>query len=712
MLKSVLIANRGEIAVRIAKTCSRLGIRTVGIYNDLDVCSPHRTAVDTAVIMPGTENSETYLNGQLIIEIAQKSGAQAIHPGYGFLAEQAAFAEAVESAGLIFIGPSPETLRLVGAKDSARQLANSLGIPLPKGSSGKEKGIEALTKAAEQISFPLLIKAAAGGGGRGMRLVDSLASLPDALSSAEREAKAAFGDPTLILEQYIKSARHIEVQLLGDSFGNIIHLYERDCSLQRRYQKVIEESPARGLESSVKEALLSAALKFGKAANLRSAATVEFLVPTVPTGEQFYFLEVNPRIQVEHPVTEMVLGLDIVELQLLVAAGNPLKLCQSEIKQRGYAVEARICTEATFDNFKPRTGRIEQLHLPTLDSLAPATATDNSHNCLEIRYDHALVPGLEISGSFDSMILKIICHAQTADQAHRLLSEACKRAIISGVETNLPFLLALVQAECFVNPLALSSHALEDSLTAIVETAKATLNTDAALACFLVAEVLYWRSQSIEFTATDLRQIVPLHGVSSFAARKINIFCPFFKQADLETVENVEIRRSHLANSFAICFLLNREPRAATVGVRMQAHESKFTVSLQDSNKLHLSLLRGTTDEFQQYAADFFSLGQNLSIAPYKYHALTDTFAAGNSGSITSPLPGRVLRCLVSVGQQVSKGDGLIVLESMKMEHLLVAPHDGVVTNLFTTVDCKVSHGEQLVVVTPLEINLKEPAES
>ncbi len=433
MFAKLLIANRGEIACRVARTARRLGIATVAVYSDVDARSAHVAACDEAIYIGGALPRDSYLRGDAIIEAARKSGTQAVHPGYGFLSENAAFARACAAAGLVFVGPSPESIEAMGSKSAAKALMEKAGVPLTPGYHGERQEPDYLLAQAERIGFPVLIKAVAGGGGKGMRRVDRAADFASALASCQREAGAAFGDARVLLEKFVTTARHIEIQVFGDRHGNVIHLFERDCSVQRRHQKVIEEAPAPGMTAERRRAMGEAAVAAARAVNYSGAGTVEFIA--APDGA-FYFMEMNTRLQVEHPVTEAITGLDLVEWQLRVAAGEPLPMKQDDVRIAGHAIETRIYAEDPEREFLPSIGRLEYLATPAESAL--------------LRVDTGVRQGDEITPYYDPMIAKLIVHGATRAEAIVRLRAALERFRVAGVRTNVEFLGRLTTAPSFV----------------------------------------------------------------------------------------------------------------------------------------------------------------------------------------------------------------------------------------------------------------------
>ncbi len=426
MLSSLLIANRGEIARRIIRTARRLGVSTVAVHSEADALAPHVTEADSAVAIGPSPAGESYLRGDVIIAAARASGAQAIHPGYGFLSENAAFAEAVIEAGLIWVGPPPSAIRAMGLKDAAKRLMAEAGVPVTPGYLGEDQSDERLRREASAIGYPVLIKAVAGGGGKGMRKVDRPEAFDAALAAARREAKAAFGDDRVLLETWVNRPRHIEVQVFGDTHGQVVHLFERDCSLQRRHQKVIEEAPAPGMEPSVRAAVCGAAVRAAKAVSYVGAGTIEFIADASNglRADRIWFMEMNTRLQVEHPVTEAVTGLDLVEWQLRVASGEPLPSRQDEIRLDGHAIEARLYAENPATGFLPSTGKLARLRLPAD----------------QVRVDSAVEEGGEVTAFYDPMIAKLIAHAPTREDAADRLTRACGSIEAWPVKTNAGFL--------------------------------------------------------------------------------------------------------------------------------------------------------------------------------------------------------------------------------------------------------------------------------
>jgi len=649
-MKKLLIANRGEIAVRIVRSCKRLGIKTVAIFSPFDNQSILREISDEAVALSGQTAAETYLDIEQILRLAQETSADAIHPGYGFLSESPEFSRAVEGAGLTFVGPSPSSLILAGNKDQARKLAASLGIPVPAGYDETEQSFEHLLRAAEGIGVPLLVKAVAGGGGRGMRLVEKKTELKPSLESAAAEAKKFFGDGRLILEQYLWPVRHIEVQLVGDGNGNVVHLFERDCSMQRRYQKLIEEAPARNFDPALRASIFDAAVKLAKAVGLRGVATAEFLVG----DSAYHFLEINPRIQVEHPVTEAITGLDIVELQLRIASGEPLILRQEHIQTRGHAIEARICGELPALNFRPSTGTIELLTLP-----------DTHH----LRADHALQKGFSSSGEYDSLLLKLIAWGEDARVATDRLISGLRNTSLGGLDTNIWFLEQLLESEYYGATKVPETSFLDSNLKRFCSPPETEIEAFAlrALAGHLAALLVKPGETSRQFDLPTMN-----FAISSLA----------FERRWNFPVTNIALSDGLLIFSYAgpkpfICSTHTNNVAgdggkpSLTVGIR--GPDSWFASSVQEVEHFEFQV--------QRIASWAKKIVQSES-----------------TKSVLAPLPGTVLSLAVVEGDKVKAGDLLLRIESMKMEHSVRASAAGKVAQILTTVGARVRANETLII--------------
>ncbi len=641
MLKSLLIANRGEIACRIIETCKRLGVRTVAVYSDADVYARHVAMADEAVHIGASPATESYLQGERIIEAAKAAGAEAIHPGYGFLSENADFADAVVKAGLIWVGPTAATIRSMGLKDEAKRIAEEAGVPVLPGYRGEAQDAATLEGEAERIGYPLLIKAVAGGGGRGIRLVAKKEDLAGELESAVREAKSSFGDGRVMLEKLVEQPRHIEVQVFGDSHGDAVHLYERDCSLQRRRQKVVEEAPAPGMPEDVRAAMTGAAVDLAKAVGYQGAGTVEFIVDgTRPLAKDtFFFLEMNTRLQVEHPVTELITGTDLVEWQLRVASGEKLPLKQGDIPLNGHAIEARICAEDPADNFRPGAGRLYAFNLGNVERLsessagAPADALDGDLTLY--RLDSGFGAGDTVPAVYDSMIAKAIVKSWDRESAIDALSESLGESIIAGIPSNVGFLKRCLDHPVFrsgehhVNWIAEEIDALTQAKTDIREAAGR-----------LVAHALLTDTGDTPFDQKDGWRL------------------------------NAPARRS-------IRLKLDGEIADIAVDERDPAMDIMPAISI--------------TDHSFAVAVD----GDTVLVDIPDYEAEAEAIAGGDK--VSAPMPGKVIDLRVQPGDEVTKEQTLAVMEAMKMEHSLKAPRDGVVKAVGASVGEQVAEGVMLV---------------
>ncbi|RUW62432.1 acetyl/propionyl/methylcrotonyl-CoA carboxylase subunit alpha [Mesorhizobium sp. M7A.F.Ca.US.008.03.1.1] len=632
MFAKILIANRGEIACRIIRTARKMGVRTVAVYSDADARSLHVEMADEAVHIGASPVGESYLRGDKIIAAALAAGAQAIHPGYGFLSENPDFVDQVAAAGLIFIGPSAASIRAMGLKDAAKRRMEKAGVPVVPGYHGEAQEIVLLASKAREIGYPVLIKARAGGGGKGMRRVEHPDEFSEALSSARREAKAAFGDDRVLVEKYVDKPRHIEVQVFGDNFGNAVHLYERDCSAQRRHQKVIEEAPAPGMTEALRKAMTDAAVKAAKAINYSGAGTIEFIVNASQglKADRFWFMEMNTRLQVEHPVTEMVTGTDLVEWQLRVASGEKLPKTQSEIALTGHAFEARIYAEDAAKGFLPATGTLHHLKFP---DAAPEGAA--------MRIETGVRVGDAISPYYDPMIAKLVVHAADRQAALEALGAVLSRTEVAGSTVNTAFLAALAADPDF------SAGDVDTSLiarhqTALTEVAPPTGETIAAAA---VAASGAGASPSSNDPWSSLAGYAHFHSVA---------------------------RRTRLK--------FGEDGIVAKVSVR---HDGRFQVTLDkpyDDTNSHdfrstprLARWPGHITVFEGAVGYTFAVPDPLARADD---------AAARAGSLRAPMPGLVKLVRAGKGDAVIKGQPLLILEAMKMEHTIAAPHDGVIAEI------------------------------
>ncbi|MGB3500368.1 MAG: acetyl/propionyl/methylcrotonyl-CoA carboxylase subunit alpha [Mesorhizobium sp.] len=634
MFKKILIANRGEIACRVMRTARRMGIATVAVYSDADARSMHVAMADEAVNIGPAPVADSYLRADRIIEAAKATGAQAIHPGYGFLSENPSFVAQVVEAGLIFIGPSASSIRAMGLKDAAKALMEKAGVPVVPGYHGDGQALVLLAGKANEIGYPVLIKARAGGGGKGMRKVDSPDDFADALSGAKREAKAAFGDDAVLVEKYVEKPRHIEVQVFGDNHGNAVHLFERDCSAQRRHQKVIEEAPAPDMPADMRKAMTDAAVKAAKAIDYSGAGTIEFIVDASDglRADRFWFMEMNTRLQVEHPVTEMVTGVDLVEWQLRVAAGEKLPMSQDQIRLNGHAFEARIYAEDATKGFLPAIGTLHHLRFP---AQAPEGAT--------MRIETGVREGDAISPFYDPMIAKLVVHAGDRQSALEALGVALAETEIAGSITNTAFLAALAADPDFasgdVDTGLIARH--QDELTALPA---ATTRTAARAAL---------AASGAQFSpgAAD-----PWAAIAGYAH-----FHPVARRVVLEKgEEQVEARVWARGQNLVV---------AIDGGEVATGHTADVAVWPG-----HVTVFDG-------------AVGHTYK-SPDPFAAAAD--AGAGSGSVRAPMPGLVKLVRAATGDTVKKGQPLLILEAMKMEHTILAPSDGEVAEI-------VSEGSQVM---------------
>ena len=636
MIRSLLIANRGEIACRIIRTARKLGVRTVAVYSDADAKALHVRMADEAVHIGPSPARESYLVGEKIIEAARATGADAIHPGYGFLSENADFAQAVIDAGLIWVGPKPDSIRAMGLKDAAKKLMSDAGVPVTPGYLGEDQDPKRLKKEAGAIGYPVLIKAVAGGGGKGMRRVDAGKDFDDALESCKREAASSFGDDRVLIEKYILSPRHIEVQVFGDSHGNVVHLFERDCSLQRRHQKVIEEAPAPGMDEATREAVCSAAVRAAKAVDYEGAGTIEFIADASEglKGDRIWFMEMNTRLQVEHPVTEEITGQDLVEWQLRVASGEGLPRKQDELSINGWAMEARLYAEDPARGFLPSVGRLDYLYLP-----------QPPHHA-DVRIETGVEEGDEISPFYDPMIAKLVVHADDRATALDDLADACAGVACHPVRTNAWFLSRLCNHPSF---------RVGDVTTAFIGEHSGELTESPEPSDLLLQEVAghfisaRW-SDELEYHHRSLRSD---RGLSGF--------------------------RLNQAPSFKV-----------TVQRDGQGVPIEFDVGLYDEG----TIWEPSNGSIQD--ADEITIFEDGAYFDFALAARGNVAGGASSGTITAPMPGKVTTVEISQGEKVSKGQRLLTLEAMKMEHGLTAPFDGVVAELSAEAGAQVSEGTVL----------------
>ena len=652
---TLLVANRGEIAVRIMRTARAEGYRTIAIYSDADRDALHVQLADSAIVIGGKTPAESYLDIEKVIQAAGQAGATAVHPGYGFLAENPQFARACEATGLQFIGPAADVIELMGNKRRAKEFVIDAGVPCVPGFQGGQSD-ETLISHAEAIGFPLMIKAAAGGGGRGMRLVERTGELPAALRSARSEALGAFGSDELILEKALVDARHIEIQVFGDRQGNVIHLGERDCSIQRRHQKIVEESPSPAVGPELRERLGVAAVAAARACGYVGAGTVEFLLDR---NGDFYFLEMNTRLQVEHPVTEMVTGYDLVAWQLAVARGEPLPVTQAEVHQRGHAIEVRLYAENPENHFLPQTGRI--LHWQPVDLSG-------------VRSDDALATGSEVTPYYDAMLGKLIAWGKDREEARRRLHRALGELQLIGPKNNLPFLRQLLEHPVFATGEATTAF-MERHFTAAAGTtpASATVSVAAVLTHWIQLKPADLRSGRADWRSGD--HSLPLHYRLQCEGMEL--------ECDLQRLSPGNSYRVTSGNSEHVIEVHQLDGQFAHLVVD-GARQRWFYLPRENA----LFLLDGGRQwEFV-----------NITQAPAK------SSARAGSGEITAPMNGCLLAVHVRAEQQVCRGDALAVIEAMKMEHTLTADCDGVVTRLTARAGEQVSGGQLLLQIEPVPV--------
>jgi 3-methylcrotonyl-CoA carboxylase alpha subunit len=657
MIDKLLIANRGEIACRIIRTARRLGVRTVAVYSEADAKAWHVELADEAICIGPAPARESYLDAGRLIAAAKQAGADAIHPGYGFLSENADFAERAAAAGLVFVGPPPSAIRAMGSKSEAKVLMEKAGVPVVPGYHGQAQDDETLSAAAKLIGFPVLLKASAGGGGKGMRRVDRPADFAAALSSARREANAAFGDDRMLVEKYLVKPRHVELQVFADSHGHTLHLFERDCSIQRRHQKVIEEAPAPGLPADLRRRMGDAAVAASHAVGYVGAGTVEFILD--PGGE-FYFMEMNTRLQVEHPVSEMITGLDLVEWQLRVASGEALPLTQDEVGERGHAFEARLYAEDPAREFLPSTGRLAHVRFPA----------SSDH----VRVDSGVRAGDEISIHYDPMLAKLVVWDRTRESARQRLVQALGEVELVGLANNVGFLQALARHPAF---------AAGDVDTGFIERHRDELFAPAPAA----GDEIYAAAVLALLAGEEHRTSAATGGVHSpWNANdgwRVNLEVRrefHFGEGSLERRFTLIYGRGHVEFDFG----------AGRIGASAEAMpDGRMRVDF-GGRRLVVSVMR------QDLAFHVFAHGSSHRLV------MTDPLAAAEAieaptGRLTAPMPGRIVHLHVKQGQHVKHGDTLLVLEAMKMEHSILAPRDGIVEAIDFAVGDLVDEGVELL---------------
>jgi len=658
MIARLLIANRGEIAVRVARTAQRMGIHVIAVYSDTDAASMHVAVADEAVRIGPDAAAESYLDIGAVIDAARSSKADAIHPGYGFLSENADFADACAAAGIRLVGPSAAAMRAMGDKAASKDVMSKADVPLVPGYHGADQDPAMLATQAAEIGFPVLIKASAGGGGRGMRIVESAGAFDEALAAAQREARGAFGNDRVLLEKYLTTPRHIEVQIFGDDHGNVVHLFERDCSLQRRYQKVVEEAPAPGMTDTRRAEIGAAAVAAARAIDYSGAGTVEFIVDATTDGANgsFYFMEMNTRLQVEHPVTEFVTGLDLVEWQLRVADGESLPLAQSDIKLDGHAIEARLYAEDPERDFLPAPGHVVAFEVPELGA--------------SVRIDTGVRTGDDIAVSYDPMIAKVIAHGADRESAIAALDRLLAELVCAGPVTNQAFLRRAITHREFVGG---------DVDTGFIDRHRDILIPprdgvpDGALAA-VVARLLTQRGRQAVAQASARGD-----ANSPWAASD-------GWRANLRNMETLEFRDGETALSVSVVH-----------------GADQVSLTLPDGQTVDVETAEGG---WSAYASGnmFFAVADGTQIRLERIVAVEEASdRAGAAGGLNAPMPGKVVRVMVSPGDQVARGQTLMVLEAMKMEHAISASGDGQVAAVFFAEGDQVAEGAELLQLEPVE---------
>ncbi|MFL6657017.1 MAG: acetyl/propionyl/methylcrotonyl-CoA carboxylase subunit alpha [Massilia sp.] len=675
MFTKILIANRGEIACRVAATARRMGIKTVAVYSEADANAKHVAVCDEAVLIGPAAAKESYLCGDKIIAVALATGAQAVHPGYGFLSENADFADACVAAGLVFIGPPASAMRAMGSKSAAKSLMEKASVPLVPGYHGDNQDPDFLQEQGDRIGYPVLLKASAGGGGKGMRVIEKSEDFKAALASCKREAISSFGDDKVLAEKYLQRPRHIEIQVFADTLGNCVYLHERDCSVQRRHQKVLEEAPAPGMTAERRAAMGDAAVAAARAVGYVGAGTVEFIANQ---DGSFYFMEMNTRLQVEHPVTEMITGTDLVEWQLRVAAGQPLPKAQSELTIHGHAIEARVYAENPEKGFLPSIGTLRHMDTPSAVTFELGGTPGGAPAA--VRIDSGVREGDAISPFYDPMIAKLIVWGADRNQALARMSQALAEFQLVGLASNIAFLKRLVEGAAF------SSADLD---TGLIER-----NTDS----------LFPAARSAPVGALALAAVALMSAEKdASAAQSANPADPFGNALGWRM--NSAYQRQL---SFADEYTAARDMKSYTVGLTYHAQgwdlnvngiDAALSVTARDgadfSIKLGATSMHGTVrrdgDIFHVFTGGrHFALHYNDPMA----HA-GEAEAAG--GRLTAPMPGKVVAVLASKGQEVKKGDPLVIMEAMKMEHTIAAPSDGLVEEILYQVGDQVADGAPLL---------------
>jgi 3-methylcrotonyl-CoA carboxylase alpha subunit len=670
MFDKILIANRGEIACRVAATARRMGVKSVAVYSDADANARHVAACDEAVRIGEAAPRDSYLRWERIIEAAKATGAQAIHPGYGFLSENEDFAQACADAGIAFIGPPPSAIRAMGLKAESKQLMEKAGVRLVPGYHGGDQDPALLKREADRIGYPVLIKASAGGGGKGMRIVNAGDEFDAALASCKREAINSFGDDAVLVERYVTRPRHIEIQVFFDTHGNGVYLFERDCSVQRRHQKVLEEAPAPGMTEERRREMGEAAVAAARAVNYVGAGTVEFICEQ---DGRFYFMEMNTRLQVEHPVTEAISGHDLVEWQLRVASGEPLPATQADLKIRGHAIEARICAENPEANFLPATGTLSVLKWPAHVSFRRNEDGEGFHVPAPVRVDTGVDEGDAITPYYDSMIAKLIVWGEDRAQALARLDAALAGTHIAGVVNNVAFLRRVAKTDSFAGA---------NLDTALIERERAVLFGQAGLPLEVVAAGVAARAIELQQATVDADP---------------------WSRRDGWRMHGASMRRFDLEWQGASMEALLESRHDGGAVLRVGEHAVAFASRALGDDRYDVTL--GTGADTRRFRLSVYQLGEQVSVFAGSGSAqvtVVDTLShAGEghaeAGRLTAPMPGKVIAYLVKKGDAIKTGQALAVLEAMKMEHTIAAPRDGTVAELLFAPGDQVSEGGELL---------------
>ncbi len=671
MFTKILIANRGEIACRVAATARRMGVKTVAVYSDADAHAKHVAVCDEAVHIGGSAPKDSYLRWEKIIAAAQATGAEAIHPGYGFLSENDEFAQACADAGLVFIGPPASAILAMGLKSESKQLMEKAGVRLVPGYHGADQDPALLQREADRIGYPALIKASAGGGGKGMRIVEKSEDFAAALASCQREAINSFGDDAVLIEKYVQRPRHIEIQVFGDTLGNYVYLFERDCSVQRRHQKVLEEAPAPGMTPAMRQEMGEAAVAAARAVNYVGAGTVEFIVEQRDGGEMnFFFMEMNTRLQVEHPVTEAITGEDLVEWQLRVASGQPLPKHQDELRIIGHAIEARICAENPDNNFLPATGTLHVYGLPECVTFERANRSDTD---VAVRVDSGVRQGDAISPFYDSMVAKVIVHGATREEALARLDAALGQTHIVGLPTNVQFLRRVAATPSFAKAdLDTGLIAREADRLFDQESVGLPLAVASAVAQTLLAEAAVagndpfsrrdgWRSHGL----VQRRFAFDFHGTPAQA------LLTYLHDGAL----HLSVGEGEAQVAGALAF---QSPDGKRIDLQFASQRQVVSVYAQGETE-YIFAAHGATEIVE------------IDLLAHSGEAQAE------GGRLTAPMPGKVVSFAVKAGDAVTKGQALAVMEAMKMEHTIAAPADGVVAELLYAPGDQVTEGAELL---------------